>query len=172
MKTTLDSLKASLEQRLSAQGNTRVGQEVHNLSGQFHARTIWKTLIRTVPDLCAMAGCWLIAWRVAGYFVPIDKCAERALLGGFGERCWDSRALYVFFALAGCALFLCSFVGTRLKKHRPFQHSALLSASMLLVILYLAHAGDWPFAATAIVALSAFLLMFSGYRLGLLHIVR
>lgn len=163
----VDALKRKLEERLQHSGETRVGEELHNLFGQFHARRIFKTVAIVSLEAALTLTVLYLALASIRLSGALDTCVQQVFFGGRGEACMAQSATLYCFGLAASLLFLCSFASTRYTHERRFQHSALFSVIVVFVLFFFSGVGAWSWGGTALVLLGALLVMFAGYRAAL-----
>lgn len=167
MKEKLDALKNELTRKLLESDNARVGEELHNLFGQFHARTIIRNLLRVLAEVMVI----VLSLAAVLYLIEIGsappECVRLAFHGGIGARCMGHSQSLMILGVCALVLLAGSFVSTRLVRERRFQHSALVTVFTIFFLTYVAERGEWGWLTLAGVVVGAVLLMFAGYRLAL-----
>ena len=165
MDSKLESLKKDLMQKLNTAEKGVVGQEVNNLLGQFYARSLAKSLLRILLELSVIWVFLAVLLSLIERVQPFEACVKHVFYGGYGVICLGHPVVFAFFVLAAVSLFLCSCLSTLLMRERRFQHSALLSVGVFLIILWYASKGSWGLWVSVGLLIVAFFTMFFGYRL-------
>ncbi len=158
--STLEKMKKRVEQ-------SRVTEEMHNISGQIFMGAIFPLVIRALGGVAIVWGVVLVLFAGLGGVLDPGSCLSEACLGRLSLCVFSSVTGILFLCAAAGAFAIGSTLAMFLSSQRKFQFSAIVSAGTLLTTsLFLFCRG----AGILVVLLSSVIIFFSmfwGYSLWL-----
>jgi len=161
LKSKLDALVARAEQIVLAKqgGDHRVVEELHNLSGQFFAGTLLRSLLIALRDAVFV----LVVLTVILIVNAALQCGSATSVQCVLEKT-ELLPTAIFLLLCGGSAAILSFLCCKKIMQRRFQHSSLMSAFVLIVVILtlLFFNASWLVTISAPVVL--FFALYFGYK--------